>query len=124
MASIRNRNNKWQARVIRKGHNTITKTFLTRHDAEKWARSLEIEIDRGTYINKSYAEKTQFKEILQKYLNDVAPQMRSADSQAIRVRKLMKHPIAEVNMAHLKNLFHNKCSNSNNIKNCRFLTKK
>ena len=124
MASIRNRNNKWQARVIRKGHNTITKTFLTRQDAEKWARSLEIEIDRGTYINKSYAEKTQFKEILQKYLNDVAPQMRSADSQAIRVRKLMKHPIAEVNMAHLKNLFHNKCSNSNNIKNCRFLTKK
>ena len=124
MASIRNRNNKWQARVIRKGHNTITKTFLTRQDAEKWARSLEIEIDRGTYINKSYAEKTQFKEILQKYLNDVAPQMRSADSQAIRVRKLMKHPIAEVNMAHLKNLFHNKCSNSINIKNCRFLTKK
>ena len=124
MASIRNRNNKWQARVIRKGHNAITKTFLTRQDAEKWARSLEIEIDRGTYINKSYAEKTQFKEILQKYLNDVAPQMRSADSQAIRVRKLMKHPIAEVNMAHLKNLFHNKCSNSNNIKNCRFLTKK
>ena len=124
MASIRNRNNKWQARVIRKGHNTITKTFLTRQDAEKWARSLEIEIDRGTYINKSYAEKTQFKEILQKYLNDIVPQMRSADSQAIRVRKLMKHPIAEVNMAHLKNLFHNKCSNSNNIKNCRFLTKK
>jgi integrase len=101
MASIRSRSNKWQARIIRNGHPTIAKTFLTRQDAEKWARSLEIEIDRGTYINKSYAEKTQFKEILQKYLNDVAPQMRSADSQAIRVRKLMKHPIAEVNMAQL-----------------------
>jgi integrase len=101
MASIRARSNKWQARIIRKGHPTIAKTFLRRQDAEKWARSLEIEIDRGTYINKSYAEKTQFKEILQKYLNDVAPQMRSADSQAIRVKKLMKHPIAEVNMAQL-----------------------
>ena len=101
MASIRARSNKWQARIIRKGHPTIAKTFLTRQDAEKWARSLEIEIDRGTYINKSYAEKTQFKEILQKYLNDVAPQMRSADTQAIRIRKLMKHSIAEMNMAHL-----------------------
>ncbi|QDC90067.1 site-specific integrase [Candidatus Methylopumilus universalis] len=101
MASIRARSNKWQARIIRKGHPTIAKTFLTRQDAEKWARSLEIEIDRGTYINKSYAEKTQFKEILQKYLNDVVPQMRSAETQAIRVRKLMKHPIAEVNMAQL-----------------------
>jgi integrase len=101
MASIRARSNKWQARIIRKGHSTLAKTFLTKNDAEKWARSIEIEIDRGTYINKSYAEKTQFKEILQKYLNDVAPQMRSADTQAIRVRKLMKHPIAEINMAHL-----------------------
>ena len=101
MASIRARSNKWQARIIRKGHPTIAKTFLTRQDAEKWARSIEIEIDRGTYINKSYAEKTQFKEIFQKYLNDVVPQMRSADSQAIRVRKLMKHSIAEVNMAQL-----------------------
>ena len=68
MASIRARSNKWQARIIRKGNPTIAKTFLTRQDAEKWARSLEIEIDRGTYINKSYAEKTQFKEIFQKYL--------------------------------------------------------
>lgn len=101
MASIRNRNNKWQARVIRKGHNTITKTFLTKQDAEKWARSIEIEIDRGSYINTDFAQKTLFKEILQKYLDDVAPNMRSADNQAIRVRKLMKHPIAEVNMAQL-----------------------
>ena len=101
MASIRNRNNKWQARVIRKGHNTITKTFLTRQDSEKWARSIEIEIDRGTFINTDFAQKTLFKEILQKYLDDVAPQMRSADTQAIRVKKLMKHPIADVNMAQL-----------------------
>ena len=101
MASIRNRNNKWQARVIRKGHNTITKTFLTKQDAERWARSIEIEIDRGTFVNNDFAQKTLFKEILQKYLNDVAPQMRSADTQAIRVKKLMKHPIAEVNMTQL-----------------------
>ena len=101
MASFRSRKNKWQARIIRKGHPTIAKTFLTKQDAEKWARSVEIEIDRGTFINTSYAQKTLFKEILQKYLNDVAIHMRSADNQAIRIRKFMEHPIAEVNMAHL-----------------------
>ena len=101
MASIRSRNSKWQARVIRKGHPTTAKTFLLRQDAEKWARSIELSIDQGSYINRSIAEKTQFKEILQKYLNDVAPNMRSADIQIIRVKKLMKHPIAEVKMAHL-----------------------
>ena len=101
MASFRFRNNRWQARVQRKGQKDLAKSFINKPDAEKWARSIEIEIDRGTYINTDYAQKTLFKEILQKYLNDVAPQMRSADNQAIRVRKLMKHPIAEVNMAHL-----------------------
>ena len=51
MATISNRRNKWQARVRRNGQPTITKTFLTKQDAEKWARSIEIELDRGTYIN-------------------------------------------------------------------------
>ena len=101
MASFRFRNNRWQARVQRKEQKDLAKSFLNKPDAEKWARSIEIEIDRGTYINTSYAQKTLFKEILQKYLDDVAPTMRSADNQIIRVRKLMKHPIAEVNMAHL-----------------------
>ena len=101
MASFRFRNNRWQARVQRKGQKNLAKSFLNKPDAEKWARSIEIEIDRGTYINTDYAQKTLFKEILQKYLDDVAPNMRSADNQIIRVGKLMKHPIAEVNMAHL-----------------------
>ena len=101
MASFRFRSSRWQARVQRKGQKDLAKSFLNKPDAEKWARSIEIEIDRGTFINTDYAQKTLFKEILQKYLDDVAPNMRSADNQIIRVRKLMKHPIAEVNMAHL-----------------------
>ena len=101
MASFRFRNNRWQARVQRKGQKDLAKSFLNKPDAEKWARSVEIEIDRGTFINTDFAQKTLFKEILQKYLDDVAPNMRSADTQAIRVKKLMKHPIAEVNMANL-----------------------
>jgi len=101
MASFRFRNNRWQARVQRKGEKDLAKSFINKPDAEKWARSIEIEIDRGTFINTDFAQKTLFKEILQKYLDDVAPHMRSSDNQSIRVKKLMKHPIAEVNMAHL-----------------------
>jgi len=101
MASFRFRNNRWQARVQRKGKKDLAKSFLNKPDAEKWARSVEIEIDRGTFINTDFAQKTLFKEILQKYLDDVAPNMRSADTQVIRIKKLMRHTIAEVNMAHL-----------------------
>jgi hypothetical protein len=48
MATFRNRKNKWQARVRRSGQPDVTTTFLIRTDAEKWARSFEIEIDRGS----------------------------------------------------------------------------
>jgi integrase len=101
MATISNRRNKWQARVRRNGQPSITKTFLTKQDAERWARSIEIELDRGTYINKSTAEKTQFKDILQQYLTNVIPSMRSNKDEGIRVRRLMRHPIAQYNMAQL-----------------------
>ena len=64
MASFRFRNNRWQARVQRKGQKDLAKSFLNKPDAEKWARSVEIEIDRGTFINNDFAQKTLFKEIL------------------------------------------------------------
>ena len=101
MATISNRNNKWQARVRRLGQPSITKTFLIKQDAEKWARSIEIDLDRGTYINKGIAEKTQFKDILQQYLINVVPNMRSNKEEAIRINRLMRHPIALYNMAEL-----------------------
>jgi integrase len=72
-----------------------------KQDAEKWARSIENEIDRKTYINNNLAKKTQFKDILQQYLKDVIPNMRSSKEAAIRLKKLMQHPIAKYNMAEL-----------------------
>ena len=47
MASIRQRDGKFQVRVIRKGHRALSKTFTNRGDAVKWARATEVEIERG-----------------------------------------------------------------------------
>jgi len=49
MASIPNRRGVWQARINRKVIPTITKSFHTKQDAEKWSRSIESDIGRGTY---------------------------------------------------------------------------
>ena len=43
MASIRFRNNKWQARVFCKGEQSLVKTFQTKEDPERWIRSIEVE---------------------------------------------------------------------------------
>ena len=101
MATFRNRKNKWQARVRRSGQPDVTKTFLIRTDAEKWARSIEIEIDRGSYINTSYAQKTLFKDLIQQYLKEVTPTLRGAPEDTYRLRKMMRNPIAELNLTEL-----------------------
>ena len=101
MATFRNRKNKWQARVRRSGQPDVTKTFLIRTDAEKWARSIEIEIDRGSYINTSYAQKTLFKDLIEQYLKEVTPTLRGAPEDTYRLRKMMRNPISELNLAEL-----------------------
>jgi hypothetical protein len=48
MASIRSWNRKWQAR-IKRGAIVTEKSFINKRDAERWARQIEAEIDRGDY---------------------------------------------------------------------------
>jgi hypothetical protein len=47
MATFRNRNGKWQARVQTKGYPAQSKTFISKVDAERWAKQIEIEIQKA-----------------------------------------------------------------------------
>ena len=51
MASFRQRNNKWQARISRDGHPDQVKTFEAKAEAERWARSVESEMDKGHFVS-------------------------------------------------------------------------
>lgn len=98
MASIRFRSNKWQARVSRKGEQSLVKTFQTREDAEKWARSIEVEWDKGTYQNTHQAQKTNFGELIERYMREVTPLMRGAKADTIRLKAILRRPISRVNI--------------------------
>ena len=73
MASIRNRNGKWQARITRKGQQAVAKSFSNKQDAEKWARQLESEMDKGCYTNLVLAERTLFSKSSDENLSTVDP---------------------------------------------------
>ena len=49
MATLRNRNGKWQAQVRRNGHSPRTKSFSSKRDAERWARQTEAELDATAF---------------------------------------------------------------------------
>ncbi len=101
MASIRYRQNRWQARVRRKGYPDETRSFSTRQDAEKWARSIETDIDNGQFVNVSEAHRTTLGDLLARYLIEVTPLMKGATEDTIRLKAIMRKPIAKWSMVNL-----------------------
>jgi hypothetical protein len=73
MATFSNRNGKWQARLRRQGYQAITKSFITLRDAEKWAHPTEVDLDQNAYCNNTLAEKTTFKELIERCMREITP---------------------------------------------------
>jgi len=101
MAAIQRRNDKWQARVRRKGFPVEVKTFNTRADAEQWARSVETEMDRGSFVSRSEAEANTLEDIINLYITDVCPTQRSGADAVIRLRATCRKTLAKLSMAAL-----------------------
>ena len=97
MATFRNRNGKWQARVQIKGHAGQSKTFINKVDAERWAKQIEVEMQKGSYTNLVLAERTTFKEVIERYITEVLPTMRGGSADLIRLKALARRPIAKLN---------------------------
>lgn len=85
MASIRQRGNRWQCRVTRHGFPPETKSFATKADAETWARSIEVEMDKGVHQNRASVERTTLADILLRYAEEVTPCKKGAKDEAIRL---------------------------------------
>ncbi len=101
MATLRKRSNgHWQARV-RKANHTLTKTFINKADAEKWAKQVEVELDKGSFVNLALAERTTFKEVIERYITEVLPTMRGGSADLIRLKALARRPLAKLNMVAL-----------------------
>lgn len=88
MATFRKRGEySWEAQIRRKGHPTLTKTFIYRQDAEAWARMVESEIERGVFISRSAAESTTLKDALERYEREITSGKRCADKETY----ILKH---------------------------------
>jgi integrase len=103
MASIKKRGElQWQARVIRSGYPQQNKTFNTRAEAEAWARGIEADIDRGTFMDQSRARETTLEELLQEYDRLVIPNRLHPYQERQRLNRWRKHPLAKRTLASLR----------------------
>ena len=68
MATFRNRNGKWQARIQRQGQVHGSKSFNTRQDAERWARQVEAQMDQGRFVSLRLDERTTLSDLVARYI--------------------------------------------------------
>lgn len=64
---------RWKAVVRRRGAPTVCKTWRTKRDAADWARSVEDELRRGTFVRRDAAERLTLAAGLDRYLREVTP---------------------------------------------------
>lgn len=101
MASIRQRADKWQARIARKGYPPEVKTFNTRTEALRWAREVECTIDVGAFKSASKTAALTLGELLQRYVEQVSPTKRGHADEVIRIKALQRARLASYSLSNL-----------------------
>ncbi len=100
MASFRKRQNKWQARIQRKGQPTITKSFNQFSVASQWARKIERKLDLGICDIK--VSKTRLCELLKKYQTTILPQKKNPAADHYRINRMLCYAISDFNIEDIR----------------------
>ena len=95
MASISRRGGRWFAQVRRKGHPHQHKTFKTRREAVAWATAREVEMAASITMSgaKLSTATVSLGDLIRRYLAEVTPTKRSADTERLRLKRFLLSPI-------------------------------
>lgn len=80
----------YKVQIRKAGIPAITKTCKTKTDAQKWARLIESEMDRGIFINRQEADRVTVAELIDRYIKEVTPLKRSVIKDKQRMLYLKK----------------------------------
>jgi len=85
MATFTKRNSGWFVQVRRKGHASISRTFNSRTEGERWALTIESGMGVGTYVDNRETLTTSLSECLDRYATEIIPQKKGAARDMYRV---------------------------------------
>ena len=103
MATILKRGQyQYQATIRRKHHPSQSKTFVTKRDAEAWARGIESDMDLGRYVPTKEADTTTLRKALTRYDIEISSQKKSHKAESRRIKVWMAHPLAGRALSQIK----------------------
>lgn len=80
----------YQAKVRRTGYPVKSETFSRRADAERWATTVEAEMIRGVFVDRSKAERSTLGQVVEDYVRFVAPKHKGGTAEALRLRRFLR----------------------------------
>lgn len=95
MATFRQRGNKVQARVQRKGFEPQTASFDTLTNAKAWARRIEASLDQGIALGQSQTDKISLADLLADYRKVVTPKHKGRVEEGRRLAAWQAWPLAK-----------------------------
>lgn len=109
MASIVQRQAKngmvtWQVKIRRRGYLPVSRTFVRKADAERFARQAEAEMDRGVFVSTDEAEALTLAEALDRYRAEVTVKKKGARQEESRIRLWKDHPLARRSLAAIRSV--------------------
>jgi integrase len=104
MATLEKRGDYWRVKIRRKGFPIQTRSFDTKTNPQRWARDIETEMDKGSFLDRTESEKNTLRDVLFRYIDEVTPLKRGASAEAPRLRAMMLRPIAELKIAALSSM--------------------
>lgn len=94
MASVIERNGKWQAKIRRNGQQA-TQSFTRKSDAEAWARKIEGEMERGEWYDLGEADRMTLAAALDRYETTKTVAKKSQKRESARIKTLQQLPLSK-----------------------------
>ncbi len=101
MATVINRDGRWQCKIRRQGYPVKTRTFSLKAEAEAWARQIESQMDRGEWQDRRAAERTTVGEAVKTWQTSILSKLAKSTqaSDNVRCGIIQKDEIAKVALA-------------------------
>jgi len=95
MASLRKlKSGRWQVSIRKANHKGVYKSFAEKALAKKWAREIELQIEKDVYTDYGNAETITIKDLLIKYRDEIVPEHKARRSTTYKLNKLLRYNVS------------------------------
>ncbi|MFK3971049.1 tyrosine-type recombinase/integrase [Pseudomonas sp. NPDC087358] len=103
MATIEQRpNGTWRTKIRKKGYPSLSASFDTKAEAQRWASEIEGDMSRKRFVDTREADRTTVAEALKRYEREVSVNKKGAAQEKTRIKTWSDSKYGSKSMAELK----------------------